>query len=117
MRVLLSTLLVCLCLSGTGCFVFDEIDKGQEEMRKHSPAAKNKPVDQADAKQDGDGFSFAGLRKKGASAFGDLSGRVEEALQPAPDPDNVVVSCNLEGRVEFTRKFDCQSRGGRVLSR
>ena len=118
MRVLLSVTIVCFCLSGTGCFVFDEIDKGQEEMRKHSPEAKNKPAEQAGAKKGGDGgLSFAVLRKKGAGALDDLSGRVEEALQPTLDPDNVVVSCDIEGRIEFTRKFDCQSRGGRLLKR
>ncbi len=116
MRDLLALSLVCFCLSGTGCFVFEEIDKGQEEMRKHSPAAKNDPAEQAKTEQGGGGLlSFAALRKRGAGAIGDLSGRVEKALQPAPDPDNVVVSCQIDGRTEFTRKFDCQSRGGRVL--
>jgi hypothetical protein len=116
MRDLLALSLACLCLCGTGCFVLDEIDKGQEEMRKHSPAAKNDPAEQANAKQGSDGgLSFAGLRKKGAGAIGDLSGRVEEALQPTLDPSNVVIRCQIEGRTEYTRKFDCQSRGGRVL--
>jgi hypothetical protein len=118
MRGLFALSLVCFCLLGTGCFVFEEIDKGQEEMRKHSPAAKIDPAEQAKAERgDGGGLSFAELRKRGAGALGDLSGRVEEALQPAPDPNNVVISCQIDGRTEFTRKFDCQSRGGRVLSR
>jgi hypothetical protein len=118
MRGLLAFLLVCCCLSGTGCFIFDEIDKGQEEMRKHSPAAKNDPAEKDSAVQAGKGgISLTALRDRGAGVLGDLSGRVEEALQRAPDPDNIVVSCRIEGRTEFTRKFDCQSRGGRVIPR
>ncbi len=115
MRELSTCLLVGLCLLGSGCFILDEIDKGQEEMRKHSPQAKE---DRSSAENsDEGGLSLAALREKGAGALGDLSGRVEEALQPAPDPDNVVVTCAIDGRTEFTRKFDCQSRGGRVVPR
>lgn len=118
MRGLFAFLLVCFCLSGPGCFVFDEIDKGQEEMRKHSPAAKNVPGENDSAKhEDEQGISLAALRDRGAGALDDLSDRVGEALQRAPDPDNVVVTCTIDGRTEFTRKFDCQSRGGRIASR
>lgn len=120
MRDLFAALMVCLCfcLSGTGCFVLDELDKGQEEMRKHSPQTKNDPAETAKAERGGEsGFTFAGLRKKGAGALDDLSGVVEEAMQPTLDPENVVVRCQIDGRTEFTRKFDCQSRGGRLLNR
>ena len=47
----------------------------------------------------------------------DLSGAVEEAMQPTLDTANVLVSCQIDGRTEFTRKFDCHSRGGRLLNR
>ncbi len=116
MRELSTCLLVGLCLLGSGCFILDEIDKGQEEMRKHSPEAKNQ-AKSAPEKDENGGISLAALRERSAGAIDSISGRVEEALAPEPDPDNVVVSCAIDGRTEFTRKFDCQSRGGQVLSR
>lgn len=110
MRNLLVLALACITLLSSGCFVFEEIDKGQETMRKHSPQKK---VEDVKVEPD-DSMSFAALRERGMDALGSLSGRVEEALQTEPDPDNIVVNCDIEGRVEFTRKFDCQSRGGRI---
>lgn len=114
-----TVLLAVFCISGSGCFVFDEIDQGVAIMEHHSSAAKQAPAETDAAKKAGKdgGFSLASLREKGAGAFSDLSGRVEQALKKAPDPENVVVSCHIEGRVEFARKFDCQSRGGRVALR
>ncbi len=116
MRHWLTIALVCLLAGSGGCFVIDEIDKGQEEMRKHSPEAKNQ-AKSAPEKDENGGISLAALRERSAGAIDSISGRVEEALAPEPDPDNVVVSCAIDGRTEFTRKFDCQSRGGQVLSR
>lgn len=119
MRGLQTVLFVWVCLFGTGCFVLDEIDKGQEILEHHSRAPKKGTAEPGAAKKDGagGGLTFAGLKERGADVFSDLSGRVEEALKKAPDPANVVVSCRIEGRVEYSRKFDCQSRGGRVISR
>ncbi len=98
----------------TGCFVLEEVDKGQELMKQHSPDANK--VDRVE-KDDSGGISLAALRERSAGALEDISGRVEEALAAEPDPANVVVQCAIEGRTEFTRKFDCQSRGGRVIPR
>ncbi len=119
MQGLRTVLFVGVCLFGTGCFVLDEIDKGQEIMEHHSRAPKKGTAESDAEKKDaaGGGLTLAGLRERGADAFSDLSGRVEEALKKAPDPENIVVSCRIEGRVEYARKFDCHSRGGRVTSR
>ena len=99
---------------GSGCFVLDEIDSGQEQMRKNSPEGKNIARVEKDAEG---GISLAALRERSAGAIEGISGRVEEALAKEPDPSNVVVQCAIDGRTEFTRKFDCQTRGGRVISR
>lgn len=111
MRHLFVLAIASLVLLSSGCFVFEEIDNGLETMRKHSPEPKASP---AKVVADDSGLSFAALRERGKNALGELSGRVEEAMQKEPDPDNAVVKCEIEGRVDFTRKFDCQSRGGRV---
>lgn len=112
---MLGPLLAVLALSSaTGCFVLDEIDKGQEELRKHSPEAKK--MGRVEKDESG-GISLAALREKSAGAIEGISGRVEQALASEPDPANVVVTCAIEGRTEFTRKFDCQTRGGRVIPR
>lgn len=112
MRALLTVLLAGLTLSGTGCWVIEEINKGQAILEHHSPTPKNEPAEEADS-----GFSLAALKEKGAEAFKDISGRVEEALKKEPDPENVVVRCAIEGRIEYARKFDCQSKGGRIAQR
>ena len=118
MRGLHTVLLMGVCLLGTGCFVIDEIDKGTAMMDYHSSAPKQATAEAGAARKGGaGGLTLAGLRERGADAFSDLSGRVEQALKKAPDPENIVVSCRIEGRPEFARKFDCQSRGGRVLPR
>jgi len=99
---------------GAGCFVVDELDKGQAQLRKHSPDGGK--VDRVEKDESG-GISLAALREKSVGAIEDIQGRVEEALAPEPDPENVIIQCAIEGRSEFTRKFDCQSRGGRVIPR
>ena len=117
MRGLSTVLLAGLCLSGTGCWVLEEIDKGQAILEHHSSAPKNKAAEEADGAKSGGGFSLAALKERGADAFKDISGRVEEALKKEPDPENVVVRCWIEGRMEYARKFDCQSKGGRIAQR
>lgn len=117
MRGLSTVLLVCLSFLGTGCFVFEEIDKGMAIMEHNSPQ-KKPAAESGDTKNEAGGkLSLAALRKTSVELFNDLSIRVEEALKKAPDPEDVVVNCVIEGRTEFTRKFDCQSRGGRVALR
>ena len=100
-----------------GCFVLDEIDAGQELMKQHAPkdAAKAEPEEQP-SEEDSSGFLerakrfWAGLgsdRQGGRGAQTDTS--------PPPHPDNVLVRCDVQGRLEFTRKFTCHRKGGKVL--
>jgi hypothetical protein len=99
---------VLLC----ACFVLDEIDAGQEFLDKHGGAGHveeaPKPTRSAPAKAEDES---SGLLARVASWW-------EKRDQPAPpqrDPEDVPVRCELGGSVLFTRKFDCQVRGGRVL--
>lgn len=112
MRQWLTIGVACLGLLANGCFIFEEIDSGMATMKKHSPPSAT-AVEKPEAES---GLSFADLKERGAEVMMDLSGRVEEALKKEPDAANGVVRCATEGRVEFTRAFDCQSRGGRIAS-
>jgi hypothetical protein len=114
-RLLPLTLLLWLC---SGCFVLDEIDKGQAIMDQHASkerreaeAAERKAEKEEAAKG---GSLLADLQDQVASVGGWLA----EATQVAPperDPDDTVVQCQISGRTHFLRKSDCQIRGGRAL--
>ncbi len=98
-----------------GCFVLDEIDAGQEILKQHAPK------DAAEAEEDPSGKDspgfldrakrfWAGLR---SDKQGRTGGRANDS--PPPHPDNTLVRCDVQGRLEFTRKFTCQRKGGKVL--
>jgi len=107
----IAILLAPLALSG--CFVFDEIQKGREIMDSHSPkvtAQQQQPEPDAAA---------AGGDAPGLVA--EMSARVgawwKNALEEEPiprDPNDGIVACEVEGSVSFTRESDCRLRGGRV---
>lgn len=109
-RILLVALLAGLC---QGCFVLEEIDKGQKLIDQHSPAAREKAARQAEA------------RKAAQADAEQEEGTLEELKkwwakkrEPAPpkrDPDDVVVRCQIRGSLHFTRKSDCMLRGGRII--
>ncbi len=130
MRVLLSG---CLCLSlalGTsGCFVLEELDAGMEIMEEHSNVdAKKKRAKQQAAKKGKHGKKGKGKGKKKdptlvervqawlGLAEEEPGKKAVEPDSPPPDPENVLVRCQLDGSLTFLRKFDCQLRGGKVAS-
>ena len=105
-RIAVAVLSIALGLCA-GCFVFDEIDQGREEMRKHSghnrpgsPAAVEEAEPEAD---EGPG----------------LLARVQQFIQdrresgpPERDPDDEIVTCDLQDGLTFTHQSDCLARGG-----
>jgi hypothetical protein len=106
--VLALALALGLC---TGCFVFDEIDSGREIMKKHSgrgprgAAAAQAPA-AAPAEDEGPGL-LARVQQF-------IAERREESA-PERDPDDSIVSCELEDGTTFTYESDCLSRGGEIL--
>lgn len=113
--------LLCIVLLGAlcqGCFVFDELDKGEELMRKYSP--KNA---EAEASEPAPAPSSPAAEDAGAMALlTGLPGRVKgwwielrEPAAPERAAEDVVVRCELAERTQFTRRSDCIVRGGRVL--
>ena len=109
-RVALLGLVVALGLS-TGCFVFDELDKGQEIMKQqsgHPPAASqdaSEAGEPGEAEDEGPGL-LARLQ-----AYWDEKRAPREAERSA---DDEIVSCDFGGGTTLTYHSDCLSRGGRV---
>lgn len=114
---LAAILLVSLWLSG--CFVADEIRHGDALIEQHSVGwrEKKKKLEQAEAaaaKEEAETRS-----KKAQSAGPDVKGKLAEWWhenvdeEPAKaDPDDKIVSCKIDGKLQFLRKSDCQLRRG-----
>jgi hypothetical protein len=101
MRAFAIVLASLLC---SGCFAFEEIDKGYELMESHSPikkpAEEPEPTAQAKAQPDPRAQWW----------------RTATTLEPrSADGDDPLVSCRLGGGTRFTRRSDCISRGGSVV--
>src|SRR5262245_5368854 len=102
--VAVASLALVLC---TGCFVFDEIDQGREEMKKHS--GHNRPGSPVAAE----------VEEPEEDEGPGLLARVEQIIQdwrePGPverAPDDEIVTCDLEDGLTFTHESDCLARGG-----
>lgn len=112
-RILVVALLASLC---QGCFVFDELDKGQQLIEQHSPRAREKAAQQEDA--GASPLSARAGEKQDAGILARLGAWWKEKRKPAPpkrDPDDVVVRCQIGRTMHFTRRSDCMLRGGRVI--
>jgi hypothetical protein len=108
MKLLLSILFALLC---SGCFVIDEIDKGQAIMKAHS--AKNEESEKA-ADAGGSKGSPKSPRERLAEYYAKQRAKAPEPTQDL-DPANAVGSCRIAGKVEFMRRSDCKLRGGTFL--
>jgi len=106
-RIAVAVLSIALGLC-TGCFVFDEIDQGREIMKKHSgrnprpgsPAA----VEQAEPEAD-----------EGPGLLARVQQFIQDRREPGPperDPDDEIVTCDLEDGLTFIYQSDCLARGG-----
>jgi hypothetical protein len=95
-----SFVLLLICLFTSGCFVFDELDAGNEILDQNfsSKKAEPAPAEKSAAPQAGAGW-WANAKS--------LSG-------PPSDPGNdPAVSCTVGGSTRFMRKSDCLSQGGK----
>ena len=109
-RLVALVLACCVC---QGCFAFDEIDKGQKILKKHSPRVREAQQAQAAApaatKKEEEGWlDRAGQLAGGVKQW--WAGRSDRT--PERDPDDVPVPCEIDGRMQFMRKSDCAIRGG-----
>jgi hypothetical protein len=106
-RVAVAFLALALGLC-TGCFVFDEIDQGRETMKRHSgrsprPAASAAAEPAAPEPDEGPGL-WARVR--------DSLRQLREPAAPERDPQDEIVTCELEGGLTFTHESDCLARAG-----
>ncbi len=105
----------------SGCFVFEEIRKGNELMDQHaSPARRKKESDAAARAEEAAAMaSKAGPLVDWKKTKGKLSEWWEEALEEepiGPDPNDHITRCEVNGQVRFTRKSQCELRGGRTIA-
>jgi hypothetical protein len=108
-RSAVASLALALGLCCTGCFVFDEIDSGREIMKKHSGRGPKGAAKVEEAEPEAD--EGPGLLARVQNFFAER----REPSAPQRDPDDQIVSCELEDAVTFTYASDCLSRGGSVL--
>jgi hypothetical protein len=90
--------LLMLCVSLSGCFVFDELDNGEkimEQNAKAKPAAA--PAQPAVAHQGGKAW------------WANAKSLSDTPAEPSKDP---AVTCTVRGSTRFMRKSDCLSQGG-----
>lgn len=98
-------LLLCAGLA-SGCFAFEEIDKGMEIMEAHTPAANRKK--QEEAAQGADGEKLPTYAEKVGTWF-------ESAKSLAPGgrtSSDPLIACRTQGKTLFTKRADCLARGG-----
>jgi hypothetical protein len=109
-RLALIGLATALGLS-TGCFVFDEIDKGQAIMKQHSgrhPEREHAESDAAEAEEAAD--EGPGLLAR-VKAYWDEK---RSPSEPERSDDDHIVTCELGDDTTLTYHSDCLSRGGRI---
>ena len=98
------SLALALC---TGCFVFDEIDQGREEMRRHSGRqAHRAAAAEPEAPEEED--EGPGLIARVQAFFEEKT----EDSAPERSPDDEIITCDLGESLTFTYESDCLARGG-----
>ncbi len=116
------TRLVLIALASfwlTGCFVLEELRKGDELIEQHSSrwrkkkeAEQARQIEAAAAKA-----AKAGPPIEWAKTKDKLADWWEEATEEQPiepDPNDHIVGCEVKGKVRFTRKSQCEIYGGRL---
>ena len=114
MRVLVIAIALVSCVT-SGCFVNDELDSGVAIMDQHSRKKPGEPQqDTAASSSSGSNF-LSGI--DAAGKLQKMKDSIDEAMAKPPDPDNTMVTCDVDGAVRYTRKYDCQALGGRLVMR
>jgi hypothetical protein len=90
----------------SGCFVFEELDKGMEIMEAHTPK-KNQ-------KQEEEQLAEGEKRPTYAQSVGNWFQNAKSlAPREQTATDDPMVKCTAQGRTLFTKRSDCLARGGR----
>ena len=99
--------LLAACLLASGCFVFDELDKGEEILEQHSQqkpaAAPGTPA-------------ATGPAAKSGSAWWSSARAIGPADAASPGDVDAPVACKIAGSTRFMRRGDCLTQGGEPAS-
>ena len=98
--------LLIACVSVSGCFVFDELDKGNKILDDNFSGGKKasaKPEEKTAAPKAGAGW-WANAKSLSGPPTDDGNGK------------NPVVACLVGKATKFMRRDDCLSQGGRPKS-
>jgi len=116
---LIAILLSSLWLSG--CFISEEIKKGDALIEQHSVGWREKKQgmqhaeeEVAKAESEAQGRQ---VRNTGPGAKDKLSDWWHKTVDEEPvkvDPNDKIISCNIGGKLQFLRESDCQIRRGRA---
>jgi len=98
-----------MALSLCGCFVVDEIEKGQEIMKAHSP---NPEPEKAGASKSAAAPKSA--RERLAEYYAEQRAKASSS-SGSSDPADSIGRCRVGGSTEFLRRSDCKIRGGTFL--
>jgi hypothetical protein len=116
---LTAILLSSLWLSG--CFIADEIRKGDALIEQHSVGWREKKKGMQQAEEDATKAEAETqsrqARNTGPGVKGKLSDWWHETVDEEPvkvDPNDKIVSCKIGGKLQFLRESDCQLRRGRT---
>jgi hypothetical protein len=103
----------------TGCFVFEEIRKGNEIMDQHAgPARRMKEAEEksqaetaaANAAKSGPPIEWAKTKDRLSQWWDEVL--EEEPIEP--NPDDPIIGCEVNGQIRFTRQSQCEIRRGRT---
>jgi hypothetical protein len=92
----------------SGCFVFEELDKGMEIMDAHTPK-KVKEQEEAEAAKLANGEKPPTYAQSVGSWFQNAKSLAPREQTASDDP---MVKCTAQGRMLFTKRSDCLARGG-----
>ena len=112
------TRLLAIALAGllcNGCFVLEELNKGEAILETHSPTARRQAAEakkrEAEMAANPKGKDTPTAQERAQAWWG-------KAQVLAPGSMNSIsgiARCQIAGRVQFLSKSDCQLRGGRIL--
>jgi hypothetical protein len=105
----------------TGCFVLEELRKGDEIIEQHSSRWRKRKAAEETAQEEAAQAkaSKAGSIVDWKKTKGQLAEWWEEAIEEEPiepDPDDHIIRCEFNGQIRFTRKSQCEIRGGRTIA-
>ncbi len=119
MRRVLAILACSLWLSG--CFIFEEIRKGDALIEQHSVGWRDKKNRMQEAEKEVAKTELETHSRKASDGGPGVKDKFSEwwrdtvAEEPVTaDPSDKLVSCEIQGKMQFLRKSDCELRRGRM---